>query len=122
MSLFPTASPGQIAGLSPAQRLAAARRAEAVAHALEGLRTASPDPLERLRMARHMVLTLPGFDLPPHHLTAEHVSDAALAAHIAGVITLARQLAPTGTPRHLGSLEPAHPQQQGGARYVGPAD
>ena len=110
-----------LARMAEPGRGAVARRAEALTEVLRGLQGASPDPAERLRMARHLAQVTPGLGLRPENISVHDVTDAGVAAHIASVTGLRQALAAAGQPRHVGPLQEANPSTQGGVRYLGPA-
>jgi len=129
----PTAPPSlsdvvasHIGQLGPPQRQAAGRRIEALSQVLLGLRGATSDPVERLRMAQHLARATPGLRLRPGDVGLKDVTDRGLAGHLARLTVLGRHIASQSdaspTPsRYVGPLRQAASAPQGGARYIGPA-
>jgi len=126
-----------IAAMGDDQRLAAARRAEALAAMLRGLQASTPDPGQRLQIARHLAAVTPGLGVDPRSIAIGDVTDPGIASHVAAVIGLQRQL---GTPDPRAGMSPdprtaaamftgaggqprqSDTQNQGGVRYIGPVD
>jgi len=126
-----------IAGMGDDQRMAAVRRAEALAAMLRGLQSSTPDPGQRLQIARHLAAATPGLGVDPRSIAIGDVTDQGIASHIAAVIGLQRQL---GTPDPHAGMSPdprtaaamftgaggqprqTDTQNQGGVRYIGPVD
>src|ERR1700677_3013259 len=74
-----------IARMDEGARQAVARRTEAVRQVLLGLRGATSDPAERLRMARHLAGVTPGLGVRPGDISFPDITDAGIAGHIARV-------------------------------------
>jgi hypothetical protein len=110
-----------IARLDEQGRRAVAQRAEALTEVLRGLQGASPDPAERLRMARHMAQVTPGLGVRPEHVNLQDVTDRGVAAHLAAIAGLRQALEAAAQPRYVAPLHD-HDLNQGGVRYLGPAD
>jgi hypothetical protein len=113
---------GHVARLDEGGRRAVAQRAEALTEVLRGLSGATPDPAERLRMARHLAQVTPGLGLRPEDISLRDVTDRGAAAHIANVTALRQALEAVSQPRYVAPLHDTNPSPQGGARYLGPAD
>ena len=111
-----------VARMDEAGRGAVAQRAEALTEVLRGLQRATPDPAERLRMARHLARVTPGLGLRPEDISLRDVTDRAVAGHIANVSGLRQALAAAAQPRYVAPLQETDLNPQGGARYLGPAD
>jgi len=112
-----------VARLDEGSRRQVARRAEALTEVLRGLQGATPDPVERLRMARHLARVTPGLGLRPGDISLGDVTDRGVAGHIAGVTGLRQALEAAAQPRYLGPLhETRQSTTEGGARYIGPAE
>jgi hypothetical protein len=101
-----------LARLDPAQRAAAAQAQEQLAAVLFGLRLQTRDVGQRLAMARHIAAQHPRFGIDPAAITPADVTDAGIAAHIAGARDIARRLA----------AAPSVKSNQGAARYLGPVN
>ncbi|MDB5483468.1 MAG: hypothetical protein JWO83_4521 [Caulobacteraceae bacterium] len=110
-----------VARMDEGGRGAIAKRAEALTEVLRGLQGATPDPAERLRMARHLAQVTPGLGLRPEDISLRDVTDTGVAGHIASVTGLRQALAAAAQPRYVGPLHEANPSTQGGVRYLGPA-
>jgi hypothetical protein len=126
------------AHLDESGRQAAAATAEALTGVLHGLQLATPDPRERLRMARHLAAATPSLGIAPAAISLGDVTDQGIAGHLAATLAAQGQIAPPGAPRYLGALDappspspgagPAtsgprglvNPSVQGAARYLGP--
>jgi len=111
-----------IARLDEPGRRAVAQRAEALTEVLRGLQGASPDPAERLRMARHMAQVTPGLGVRPEHVNLQDVTDRGVAAHLANIAGLRQALQAAAQPRYVAPLHDHDLSSQGGVRYLGPAD
>ena len=102
-----------LARLDPSRRVAAAQAQEQLAAVLFGLRMQSQDVGQRLAMARHIAAQHPRFGIDPAAITAADVTDAGIAAHIAGARGIARRLSAAPTAQVLNA-------SQGAVRYLGP--
>jgi hypothetical protein len=111
-----------VARMEEGERRGVARRAEALSGILRALQGATPDPAERLRMARHLARVTPGLGLRPEDISLHDVTDAGVAGHIANVTGLRHALALAAEPRYVAPLHELDPNPEGGARYIGPAD
>jgi hypothetical protein len=112
-----------VARMDESGRRTVARRAEALAEVLRGLQGATSDPVERLRMARHLARVTPGLGLRPRDITGDDVTDAGLTGHIASIADLRQALEFAARPRYVAPLRDGHVNPtQGGVRYLGPAD
>jgi hypothetical protein len=111
-----------VARMDEGGRLAVAKRAEALTEVLRGLQAATPDPAERLRMARHLAQVTPGLGLDPENISVRDVTDTGVAGHLASVTGLRQALAAAARPRYVAPLRDGHLNPtKGGARYLGPA-
>ena len=77
-----------LGGLDERGRLAAAQAQEQLAAILQGLRLQSPDPRERLAMARHLAALHPEFGLEPRAIGLGDVTDAGISEHLATALAL----------------------------------
>lgn len=111
-----------VARMEEGERDAVARRAEALSAILRALQGATPDPAERLRMARHLARVTPGLGVRPEDIGLHDVTDAGVSGHIAHVTGLRHALVLAAEPRYVAPLHEAEPNLEGGARYIGPAD
>ena len=111
-----------VARMDEAGRGAVSQRAEALTEVLRGLQGATPDPAERLRMARHLARATPGLGLRPEDISLRDITDRGVAGHIANVSGLRQALTAAAQPRYVAPLHETDLTPQGGARYVGPAD
>ena len=119
---------GHIGELSPSQRQAVIQRIEALSQVMVGLRGATADPVERLRMAHHLAQMTPGIGLEPASIGPHDVTDPGLMGHLTRLAALGRHIAgqsdPSPSPapsRYIGPLRQANSSIQGGVRYIGPA-
>jgi hypothetical protein len=114
-----------VARMDEAGRLAVAKRAEALTQVLRGLLGATPDPAERLRMARHLAWVTPGLGLRAEHIGPRDVTNAGLAGHLSSVAGLRQALAAAAQPHYVAPLHDPNVNSnssKGGVRYVGPAN
>ena len=77
-----------LGGLDDHGRLAAARAQEQLAAILQGLKLQSPDPRERLAMARHLAALHPEFGVDPRAIGLGDVTDAGISEHLATAMAL----------------------------------
>ena len=65
-----------------------AQAQEQLAAILQGLRLQSPDPRERLAMARHLAALHPEFGVEPRAIGLGDVTDAGISEHLATALAL----------------------------------
>jgi len=76
----PTDPRALLAGLPEAHQHEAARRLQIIAGIARAIATATPDPLERARLAQHFAQMHPELGINPEQLTPDTMTDQNLAA------------------------------------------
>lgn len=89
---------------------------------LRGLRGATSDPAERLRMAHHLAQVTPSLGLRPEDISLQDVTDRGVAGHLGNVAGLHQALEAAAQPRYVAPLQDANLSPKGEARYLGPAE